>query len=168
MKERSLFLRERMFNLSVSAYLLSKYLVQFILSLLQNMLLVLFVWAFIPLDVSIVVIIMVLFGVGSAGICVGLLVSAVTKSSDKALVCVPLLVIPQILFSDFVLGADQLSNWTGRAQEVMPVYWGFDVLKQFWKDDLNLGNMFLSVVAFLLVLSATYFLTVLRLSSVRD
>jgi len=51
---------------------------------------------------------------------------------------------------------------------VMPVYWGFDVLKQFWKDDLNLGNMFLSVVAFLLVLSATYFLTVLRLSSVRD
>jgi len=167
-KERILFLRERMFNLSVPAYVLSKYWIQAVILAVQSLLLGLIVAFFIPLDVSTGVIIFVLFAVGSCGVSIGLLISVMVRSSDKALIYVPLLVIPQILFSDFMLGTNQLNNWTGIAQSVMPVQWGYEVLEQLWRDEWNWGEAMIRLFAVISLIVVAYFLTVLRLRRVRD
>ncbi|MCC7383533.1 MAG: ABC transporter permease [Deltaproteobacteria bacterium] len=129
-KERALFLREKHFNLSVRAYLSSKLRVQAILVLLQCALLAGIVRVFVPIKVNVLWLAIALIGVALAGTACGLLVSAWVTRSDRAVAMVPLLVIPQILFSDFVLGKEQLANWTGRVQDWMPVEWGYIVLTE--------------------------------------
>lgn len=127
-KERALFLREKMFNLSVGAYLVSKYRVQAMLILLQCAVLVVIVRRFVPMSVDPVSVGLALFMVALTGTAVGLLVSAWVSTPDRAVTVVPLLVIPQILFSDFVLGSGQLSNWTATAEKLMPVHWAYRAL----------------------------------------
>jgi ABC transport system ATP-binding/permease protein len=138
-KERALFLREKMFNLSVGAYLMSKYRVQAILVIVQCVILAGVVRAFVPLKTNILGVGLVLLAVALTGTAVGLLVSSWVKSADKAVGVVPLIVIPQILFSDFVLGENKLSNWTARAQEIMPVHWGYEMLRSMRQTDVDWG-----------------------------
>jgi ABC transport system ATP-binding/permease protein len=128
-KERPLFLREKHFNLSPWAYLVSKLRVQAILVVIQCAILAGVTRAFIPISVSVFTLAALLIGVGLTGTALGLMVSSMVSKSDKAVAIVPLLVIPQILFSDFVVGP-KLSNWTGRAQDLMPVDWGFAALRE--------------------------------------
>jgi len=128
-KERALFLREKMYNLSVGAYLVSKYRVQAVLILIQCALMVIIVARFVPLEVNVVALGMAMFVVALSGTAIGLLVSSWASRADRAVTMVPLLVIPQILFSDFVLGEDKLSNWTATAAQLMPVHWGYEALK---------------------------------------
>lgn len=129
-KERPLFLREKYFNLSLGSYLLSKLRVQAILVIAQCAILAGIVRVFVPIQVNVLLLALVLIGVALTGTAVGLLVSAWVRKSDRAVALVPLLVIPQILFSDFVVGPNKLSNWTGRAQDLMPVEWGYVVLRE--------------------------------------
>ena len=128
-KERALFLREKMYNLSVGAYLVSKYRVQAVLILIQCALMVIIVARFVPLEVNVVALGMAMFVVALSGTAIGLLVSSWASRADRAVTMVPLFVIPQILFSDFVLGEDKLSNWTATAAQLMPVHWGYEALK---------------------------------------
>jgi ABC transport system ATP-binding/permease protein len=167
-KEHVLFLRERMFNLSVPAYLLSKYWIQTIILALQCVALGVMVDMFVPLDVPLFVIIIVLLCVGTAGVSVGLLISSMVRSSDKAVVCVPLLVIPQILFSDFVLGAEQLHNWTEYAQALMPVYWGYELLKAWFNGDETWYLLVSKTLPLFLMGFLMYIVTILRLERVRE
>ena len=48
---------------------------------------------------------------------------------------VPLVVIPQILFSELILPGGQLHNWTETLQKLMPVHWGYELL-----DAVRVGN----------------------------
>ncbi|MBI4816296.1 MAG: ABC transporter permease [Deltaproteobacteria bacterium] len=127
-KERSLFLREKMFNLSVGAYLGSKLQVLAAVILIQTVALVAVVDTWIALHVSAFLIGLFAFLVGLSGVALGLLVSSFVRSADKAMAMVPLVVIPQILFSDFVIGKNKLANWTGHAQKLMPVHWSYRAL----------------------------------------
>lgn len=129
-KERALFLRERMFNLSTGAYVVSKYRLQAALVVLQCGILAGVVRAYVPLRVNVFGVGLTLILAGLAGASVGLLISAWAKSADRAVMTVPLVVIPQILFSDFVLGKGQLSNWTGALQDAMPVHWAYRLLEE--------------------------------------
>jgi len=62
------------------------------------------------------------------GIALGLFVSAVVKTSEMATSMVPLILIPQILFSGLV-GVPQ--NTARVISTVMPTTWAFDGIKQF-------------------------------------
>src|SRR5260370_3006993 len=62
------------------------------------------------------------------GIALGLLVSAMVKTSEMATSLVPLILIPQILFCGLVGVPQGLSKVVGT---VMPATWAFDGLKQF-------------------------------------
>ena len=167
-KEHVLFLRERMFNLSVSAYVLSKYRIQNVIICTQCVLLGVMVDLFVPLDVPVLVIILGLTSVGVVGVSIGLLVSSFVKTSDMAVVCVPLLIIPQILFSDFVIGSEQLHNWTEQARSLMPVYWGYELLKLWWNDDQTWYQIAGKLVPLALMITSAYFVSVKRLQSVRE
>jgi hypothetical protein len=64
----------------------------------------------------------------SVGIALGLLISGLVKTSEMATSLVPLILIPQILFSGLVGVPTGLSKVVGLA---MPATWSFDTMKRF-------------------------------------
>ena len=132
-RERAVYTRERMVNLRLLPYVGSKLFVLALIVLLQCVFLygsLKFLhyiglmsvpgWA-IP-QVAIVLI------TAMVGIALGLFVSAVVKTSEMATSMVPLILIPQILFSGLV-GVPQ--NTARVISTVIPATWAFDGIKRF-------------------------------------
>jgi len=70
----------------------------------------------------------IVFITAMVGIALGLFVSAIVKTSEMATSLVPLILIPQILFSGLVGVPQGASKAIGT---LMPATWAFDGLKQF-------------------------------------
>jgi hypothetical protein len=134
-RERAVYKRERMVNLGLVPYIFSKLLVLGIVSGLQCLLL------FLPLKFFDATGLMpmpgVFFGIpqlwvmvltASVGIALGLLISSLVKTSETATSLVPLVLIPQILFSGLVGVPHGLNKAVGLT---MPATWSFDTLKRF-------------------------------------
>jgi ABC-type multidrug transport system ATPase subunit len=135
-RERPVFERERMVNLGLLPYLASKlFVIGFIVSIQCLML-------FIPLKLFDLAGLMPMPGellgipqlwamllTAAVGIAVGLFVSAVVRTSEMATSLVPLILIPQILFSGLV-GVPE--GFVYRAASMtMPAAWSFDTIKRF-------------------------------------
>ena len=165
-KERALFLRERMYNLSAGAYVVSKLRVQGTSMVLQCTLLTIIVHRYVPLEVSPVVLGLALVASALTGTVVGLFVSAVVRSADKAVMMVPLLVIPQILFSRLMLPGGDLHNWTQAVQKLMPVYWTFELLQSV-RSGADAWTVLGAVLMLVLMAGAGYVGTVWVLSRAR-
>jgi ABC transport system ATP-binding/permease protein len=157
-KERDIFLRERRQGLSVAAYVVSKLKVQALLMTIECALLVGCVWAAAPMRVFPPVVVIVLLLVGLTGTAAGLLVSAIVSSSDQAVMCVPILVIPQILFSESVLGRDP-ANWLLTVERLMPVDWGHRLLVEL-RGDRDLALVLGSPAVLLLTIAVAFVATV--------
>lgn len=134
-RERPVYTRERMVNLGLIPYLFSKIFVLGIIVGIQCLML------FIPLKIFDLAGLMKmpgeLFGIpqlwamlltAAVGISLGLFVSAVVKTSEMATSLVPLILIPQILFSGLVGVPVGASKVAGMA---MPATWSFDTMKRF-------------------------------------
>src|SRR5712691_1974844 len=132
-RERAVYTRERMVNLRLLPYVGSKLFVLSLIVAFQCVLLfgsIKFLhyaglmnfpgWA-IPQLIIVLLTAMV-------GLALGLLVSAMVKTSEMATSLVPLILIPQILFSGLVGVPQGLSKAVGT---LMPATWAFDGLKQF-------------------------------------
>ncbi|MEM1350418.1 MAG: ABC transporter permease, partial [Myxococcota bacterium] len=63
--------------------------------------------------------------------CLGLLLSSAVKRSDYAVGLVPLVIIPQIVFSEFTISEDQFRGASEVVFTLMPSRWGFESLKEF-------------------------------------
>jgi hypothetical protein len=164
-KERQLFLRERMYNLKVGAYLASKYRVQAIFAVLQAVMLAGVVRFFVPIQVNVMLVAAVLALVALTGTAVGLLISSAVSSADKAVAAVPLVVIPQILFSDFVIGEGKLSNWTGWAESLMPVRWSYTLLKSLRATHVEWTTVLGSSVVLAVMIGVCFLLSLVLLAS---
>ncbi len=132
-RERAVYTRERMVNMRLLPYVGSKIFVLAMIVSLQCLLLygslkfmhytgLLSVpgWA-IPQIVIVLITAMV-------GIALGLFISAIVKTSEMATSMVPLILIPQILFSGLV-GVPQ--NTARVISTVIPATWAFDGIKRF-------------------------------------
>lgn len=130
-KERLILKREYMVNLRLESYIASKFLVQFIISVIQALLIVivfmitvgspkgvLFGNPFFELTVS-----MTLTIFSSAGI--GLIVSSISKNSDKAMTVAPFLLIFQLLFSGILF---ELSGITEKISYLTVSKWSVGAL----------------------------------------
>ncbi len=120
-KEMPIYRRERLVNLSIPAYVLSKLVVLLGLSLVQSFLLVLIVAlragfpgdgsTFLPGPVEIfITVALVVF----TSACFGLLLSAVVGREDRVMSIMPLFLIPQIVFAGIVFtleGGARLASW---------------------------------------------------------
>lgn len=162
-KEREIFLRERMFNLSVASYVRSKLRVQLIVVVLSSALLAGVVRWFIPMKVSLFWVGIALVATSAAGTAVGLFISAFVRTPDKAVMAVPLVVIPQILFSDFVIG-DRFSGWTEQTRNAMPVYWAYRALEEVREPKTEWFTVLLGVAILAATVYLFYLLTVFVLS----
>ena len=134
-RERAVYKRERMFNLGLVPYLMSKLTVLGIVVSIQCAML------FVPLKILDVAGVMSmpgeLFGVpqfwamlltAGVGVAGGLFVSTLLRTSEMATSIVPLILIPQILFSGIVGVPQGINKVVGLA---MPSAWSFDTMKRF-------------------------------------
>jgi hypothetical protein len=133
-RERAVYTRERMVNLRLFPYVASKLFVLALIVFLQCGLLFVSLkflhyvglmsvpgWAIPQLAVMLIA--------AMVGIALGLFVSAIVKTSEMATSLVPLILIPQILFSGLVGVPTGIS--TKVIGSLMPATWAFDGLKQF-------------------------------------
>jgi len=128
-KERGLYLRERMAGLRVLPYVASKLVVLTALALLQCLasLVILDLWFGIPGRKPALLAAMVLAAV--VGALLGLVVSAVARTADRAMTLLPIVLIPQVLFTFPSVQLD-MKGPAGLVARVMPTWWSFDLLRR--------------------------------------
>lgn len=138
-KERNILKREYMANLRLGAYVLSKFVVQFIMSVVQALIMTGFFTAVIGSPEKGVtdggaflemLITMTLTIFSSASI--GLVVSSVSKNSDKAMTTAPFLLIIQLLFSGILF---KLKDMTEKISYITVSRWSVAALGTM--SDLN-------------------------------
>ncbi len=136
-KERSLFLRERMVNLEVGAYLYSKVRVLALLNVVQIVTYSIIVARYLDVRVPIGWLILSLLCSSLFGTCLGLLLSSAVRRSDYAVGLVPLVILPQILFSELAISKDNFEGYTEYIYKLMPSRWGFESLMEFARTEPN-------------------------------
>jgi ABC transport system ATP-binding/permease protein len=139
-RERAVYKRERMVNLRLLPYVGSKILILLLIVGLQCLLLF---GTLKVLDVAKLMSFPGSFGslphlfvmilTSLVGIALGLFVSAVVKTSEMATSLIPLILIPQILFSGLVGIPTGMSKIVG---VVMPATWAFDEMKRLSQLDV--------------------------------
>lgn len=135
-RERPVYKRERMVNLGLLPYLASKLFVIGVIVTVQCLML------FVPLKIFDLIGLMPmpgeLFGIpqlwamlltAAVGIGVGLFVSGLVRTSEMATSLVPLILIPQILFSGIVGVPNGIVDKA--ISLTMPAAWAFDTMKRF-------------------------------------
>lgn len=134
-RERPIYKRERMFNLGILPYLASKFFVLGFNVGIQCLLL------FIPLKLGDLLGLMPMPGeyagipqlwtmllTAGVGIALGLLISGIVRTNELATTLVPLILIPQILFSGIIGVPSGLNKVIGLT---MPAAWSLDTMKRF-------------------------------------
>src|SRR5579885_2361092 len=106
-KEAPIYRRERTVNLGLAPYMFSKIAVLGVLCLIQSAVLVLMINAKAPFQTSIflppIVEIYITAALTSlAGLMIGLTVSAIAPNNDRAMSFVPIILIPQVIFSGII------------------------------------------------------------------
>jgi ABC transport system ATP-binding/permease protein len=106
-KEAAIYKRERTVNLGILAYMFSKIAVLGVLCLIQSAILVLMVNAKAPFQTSIFLppileIYITAALTALAGLMIGLTVSAIAPNNDRAMSFVPIILIPQVIFSGII------------------------------------------------------------------
>ncbi len=128
-KERAIFLREQMAGLKVFPYVLSKLLVLSLAALVQcaAFLLILDAWFGIP--GSRLLLLLAMWLAAALGLLLGLLISAVARTADRAMTLLPILLIPQVLFTFPSVQLD-MKGPAGLAARAMPTWWSYDLLRR--------------------------------------
>lgn len=126
--ERDILARELRCGLGTAQYLISKWLVHGIILLVQCTLLVVLTRWFLQFDASLMLAIPVCFVAGLVGVGVGLLISALARSEVTAIVSVPLILIPVIMFGGLVAPYDQARTATRMLSNLMPSRWAYEAL----------------------------------------
>ncbi len=128
-KERAIYLRERMINLGLGPYLASKVVVQAAIAAVQCLVFfaILDLWFGIPGRPLLVLAAMLLASL--VGILLGLALSALATSADRALTLLPILLIPQVLFTLPAVQMD-MKGPAGVVAKAMPTWWAFDLMRR--------------------------------------
>ncbi|MDF1660554.1 MAG: ABC transporter permease [Planctomycetota bacterium] len=139
-KERPIFLREKRLGVPVSSYLLSKFMVLALIAFIQCLVLTLLVYSNVPGYKLSRITLMVYLYLGSlAGTSLGLLVSCCVKSQNTAVGIIPILLIPQVIFSEVVLGTKE--NRTEQFEIPMPVSWTYEALSSVWDSGWKVSDV---------------------------
>jgi len=110
-REVPIYRRERMVNLGIAPYMFSKIVVLGIFCLLQSAVLIYFVnlkapfhqGIFLPVLVEVYI---TLALTSLSGLMLGLAISALARNADRAMSYVPLVIIPQVIFSGIIFKLD--------------------------------------------------------------
>jgi ABC-type multidrug transport system ATPase subunit len=128
-KERAIYLRERMVNLRVLPYILSKVNVLTAIASVQCVVffVILHLWFGIPGRPVLLVASMLLASL--VGILLGLALSALASTADRAMTLLPIILIPQVLFTIPSVQMD-MKGPAGVVARAMPTWWAYDLLRR--------------------------------------
>lgn len=129
-KERPILERERLFGVRPRDYVLSKARVLAALGAIQVVLLQGTVEWHLQLRGPMALEVLALFGASLAGTGLGLLVSALSTTQERAVFAVPLLLLPQILFSELAIPGNLYSDVVAAVEKLMPVHWAYRVFQE--------------------------------------
>ena len=129
-KERRIHERERLFGVRGRDEVLSKAAVLAALGAVQVVLLQGTVEWQLQLRGPMGIEMLALFGASLAGTGLGLTVSALASTQERAVFAVPLLLLPQILFSELAIPDTLYSDVVAAVEKAMPVHWAFRVFEE--------------------------------------
>ena len=121
-KERSIFRRERDYNLVPESYFASKLVFLGVIGIAQSILLsiIVFAWCSMPGYTS--QMLGTVTALSLAGTALGLAISANAKNEEVAVALVPIVVIPQIILAGVVATLPKFSEWIARF--TISAFWG--------------------------------------------
>jgi ABC-type multidrug transport system ATPase subunit/pSer/pThr/pTyr-binding forkhead associated (FHA) protein len=128
-KEQAVYRRERMVNLRIWPYLASKVIALAFLSFIQVFLLVAIVDLLVGISGDIVSVGIAIYLAALAGTALGLLISAVVGSTDKAVALVPIVLIPQIIFAGLLRPVDDMDVVSRRVADVAVARWAYEAAR---------------------------------------
>ncbi len=131
-KELPIYLRERSVNLAIGPYMFSKLVPLAVLCAVQCLILLAIVVPLTSLPGNFFAQFGGLFLACMAATTMGLTVSAFVDTNDKAVALVPILLIPQVVFSNAIVKLDGASEIFAKASMIS--FWAFDLLKSTFDD----------------------------------
>jgi ABC-type multidrug transport system ATPase subunit/predicted component of type VI protein secretion system len=124
--EQAIYRRERMVNLSIPAYVGSKFLVLAALSLAQCMALLGITYLSLDMVGNPLLHLAVLWGCALAATGMGLTLSAAVKTPAASLALVPMLLIPQVILGGAIMPVDRMEDPSWSIAQVTVSRWGFE------------------------------------------
>jgi ABC-type multidrug transport system ATPase subunit len=121
-KERTIYTRERDFNLIVESYYASKVLLLTLFTWVQTLLLFTIVWRWCGPPGAFAAELAVLLTLALAGVTLGLAISAFAATEEMAITLIPLVIIPQIILSGAISPLEGVSK--GLALVGISTCWG--------------------------------------------
>jgi ABC transport system ATP-binding/permease protein len=146
-KERAIVERERLLGLGMVPYVLSRLQVLAWLDLLQVLLMLAAVEWHLALRGAFVLQLAALWGAAVAGSALGLFVSALSSSQERAVGVVPLLLLPQILFSELAVPSESFTDVVAVGEKLMPAHWAFEVFTQLADPETKWGEVAIAFAA---------------------
>lgn len=143
-KESAIYKRERLFGLNIGAYLASKVKILSLIGLVEIGIFYFLLARYISTDLAAVPAFLALFLSYFSGMTMGLMLSRWCGAPLKAVISVPLVIIPQIVFSKFVLPANTLKGAGVKIEKLMVAKWGFEALNHCKKGEFIAGDWLFS------------------------
>lgn len=147
-KDKRILKRESFLNLSKGSYLLSKISILFIISALQSLLFVLIGNLILEISGMWFEYWLVLFTTSCVANVMGLNISSAFNTAKVIYIIVPILIIPQLLFSGVIVKFDRLHPSFSKQTEVpligdlMPSRWAYEAIAVTQSIDNSIDNKF--------------------------
>lgn len=146
-KEAAIFKRERLFDLDVGSYLSSKVKILSLIGLVEIGIFYFLIDLYLDTGLSLPPAFVALFLSYFSGMCMGLTLSRWCGSTLRAVISVPLIIIPQIVFSKFVILENTLTGVALKIEKLMAAKWGFEAMEFCKKGEIAFGGYVFSLVA---------------------
>lgn len=124
--EQAIYRRERMVNLKIPSYVMSKFTVLGFACGLQCFMLLVMTWPVLGFEGSFFEMYFLLLFCSLAGLGMGLVLSSLVRTSEAAIALVPLLLIPQVILGGMIMPIDKMSLPVKGASLAMVSRWGFE------------------------------------------
>lgn len=146
-KDRKILYREKFLNLSYFSYINSKVVVLFLFSAIQSLLFLIVGNSILEIKSMFWSYWLILFSTAFCSNLLGLNISAALKSIVTIYVMIPLILVPQLLFSGVIVNYNKLHKQIANPQyvpfvgDLMPSRWGYEALcvQQFRYNQYNVN-----------------------------
>lgn len=128
--EQAIYRRERKVNLSIPAYIGSKFIVLSALSLVQCLMLLFITYFTLDFRGNPLTHLGMLWLCALASTGMGLVLSALVRTTQAALALVPLLLIPQVILGGAIMPIDRMKDPSWTMSQMMISRWGFEGMLQ--------------------------------------
>ncbi len=171
--EQAIFKRERMVNLKVASYLMSKFLVLTILCIIQTFILTSITYHALNFNTSYLDIFVILLKTSISALSIGLFVSSAVNTNESAMALIPIVLIPQVILGGLISKFADMSDFIKFLAGFMLSRWSFEAILISEYDSKNsflvssigfvVNNFYLDIVIIILFTIVFYFLTAFAL-----